>query len=328
MRIVKEYCCWSCSSALLLLLTAAGFAQSSPATVQPTTLAQDVSSDNNSKPDAAAHTGGETAVRLGIGDLIEVSVYNVPELNTKTRVGDTGNIYLPLIDYVQVAGLTINEAETAIEKRLDQGGFVKNPHVQLFVQEYTSAGASLLGEVAHPGVYPVLGEQRLFNLISAAGGLSEHAGKSVTINRKDPQPITVLISRNLDDHPESNIPVLPGDTIIVRRADVVYVVGEVVRPSGFLMDGGHISVLQAVALAGGTSSTAKLGGARIIRKGPSRLTEVPVPLKKLLQAKADDIPMQPDDILFVPTSSKKFFAGRSAEAALQLATAASIVAIR
>ena len=124
------------------------------------------------KPAQPAETGGDSVLRLGTGDLIEVSVYNVPDLSTKTRVGSAGDIYLPLVDYVHVAGLTINEAEAVIEKRLDQGGFVKNPHVHLFVDEYTSAGASVLGEVARPGVYPVLGDQRLFDLISAAGGFN------------------------------------------------------------------------------------------------------------------------------------------------------------
>src|SRR5205823_13671523 len=127
------------------------------------------------------------------------------------------------------------------------------------------------------------------------------------------------ISRNLEEHTESNVRVMPGDTIMVRRADIVYVVGEVIRPSGFLMDSGHLSVLQAIALAGGTTSTAKLSAARIIRKGPSGLTEVPVPLKRLLRARANDLPMEAEDILFVPTSASKFFAGRSAEAVMQLA---------
>jgi polysaccharide export outer membrane protein len=309
-----------------LIVTLPSFSQTAAQAIRPVTPPTD-SNANAPKPDAVTRTGGDSAVRLGNGDLVEVSVYNVPELATKTRVSSSGDINLPLIDYVHVAGLTIDEAEVAIEKQLDHGGFVKNPHVQLFVQEYTSEGASLLGEVARPGVYPVLGEQTLFNLISAAGGLSERAGKSVTVTRREKAPITVLISRNLEEHPESNIEVFPGDTIMVRRADVVYVVGEVNRPSGFSMDSGHISVLQAMALAGGTTSTAKLSGARIIRKSSSGLTEVPVPLKQLLRAKSDDLQMQADDILFVPTSSRKFLAGRTAEAALQLATATTIVAI-
>jgi polysaccharide biosynthesis/export protein len=117
-------------------------------------------------------------------------VYNVPELSTKTRVSGAGDVYLPVVDYVHIAGLTISEAEAAIEKRLDQGGFVKNPHVHLFVDEYTSAGASVLGEVARPGVYPVLGDQHLFDLISAAGGFTDKAGKSITVTHRGQAPVS------------------------------------------------------------------------------------------------------------------------------------------
>ncbi|HZQ17409.1 MAG TPA: polysaccharide biosynthesis/export family protein [Terriglobales bacterium] len=270
---------------------------------------------------------GDPALRLGIGDLVDVSVYNVPELETKIRVSSDGNIDLPLINQVHVEGLTVEDAEAAIEQRLAHGGFVKNPHVQIFVQEYTSQGASVLGEVFKPGIYPVLGEEKLFSLISAAGGFTDRAGKNISVMHRGQPPVVVPISHNLEDHPDSNISVLAGDTVIVRRADVVYVVGDVGRPSGFLMDSGHISVLQAIALAGGTNSTAKLSGARIIRKGPAGLTSVPVPLKKLLHAKADDMPMEADDILFVPTSSRKQMEARSAEAAAQLATAVGVVAV-
>ena len=309
--------------------TSTGLAQSTvtPAKVEPVTEFSPPGNVDISKKTAPASPGDST-LRLGIGDLIDVSVYNVPELTTKTRVGGNGDIYLPLIDYVHVAGLTINEAEVVIERRLDNGGFVKSPHVQLFVDEYTSEGASVLGEVSRPGVYPVLGEHRLFDLVSAAGGFTDRAGKSITVTHRGQQPVAVPISRNLEDHPDSNVPVYAGDTISVRRADVVYVVGDVVRPSGFLMEGGHLSVLQAIALAGGTNSTAKLNGARIIHKSASGLTETPVQLKKLLQAKTDDIAMNADDILFVPTSARKLLEGRTAEAALQLATSATLIAVR
>ena len=331
MRIISKF--WAARVLGLfcpVLFAATSLAQTTPQTNQVSagTVFPDAASVPAAKADPIPRSSGDSTIRLGTGDLIEVSVYNVPELNTKTRVGGGGDVYLPLIDYVHVEGLTIAEAATVIEKRLDQGGFVKNPHVQLSVDEYTSEGASLLGEISKPGVYPVLGEQRLFSLISAAGGLSERAGKSITITHGNQAPVTVPISRNLEDHPDSNVPVFAGDTIMIRRADVIYVVGDVGRPSGFLMDSGHLSVLQAIALAGGTNTTAKLNGARIIRKGPAGLTETPVPLKKLLAAKADDIPMQAEDILFVPTSAKKLFAGRTVEAALQLATSASLIAIR
>jgi polysaccharide export outer membrane protein len=259
---------------------------------------------------------------------VDVSVYNVPEMETKTRVSSTGDVYLPLIDYVHVDGLTVDEAESVIEKRFDQGGYVKSPHVQLFVQEYASAGANVLGEVAKPGVYPVLGEQTLFSVISAAGGFTERAGKNISITRHDQPatPITVPLALNPQDHPESNIPIYPGDTIMVRRADVVFVVGEVTRPSGLMMgDGGRLSVLQAIALAGGTTSSARLGGARIIRKGPTGLTELPVPLKNLMKAKADDIQLEANDILFVPSGHNL---GHTSATALQMAASASLLVVR
>lgn len=266
-------------------------------------------------------------MRLGSGDLVELNVYDVPEMNTKTRVSNTGDLYLPLVAYVNVDGLTLDEAESVIEKRLEQGGFVKSPHVQLYVHEYASAGANVLGEVSKPGIYPVLGDQTLFTVISAAGGFTDRAGKSITITRHDQlTPITLPLSLNPQDHPETNVPVYPGDTIMVRRADIVFVVGEVSRASGILMgDGGHLSVLQAIALAGGTTQNARLGGARIIRKGPSGLTEIPVPLKNLLKAKAEDIPLEANDILFVPSGRNL---GHTATSALTMATSASLLIVR
>jgi polysaccharide export outer membrane protein len=285
---------------------------------------------NPAKPNPETATGGDSTLRLGIGDLVEVSVYNVPELTTKVRVSNSGDVYLPLIDYVHVAGLTTEEAQALIEKRLTDGGFLKNPHVAVFVSEYASQGASVLGEVTKPGVYPVLGEQRLFDLISAAGGFTERAGRSVTVTHRNQsdKPVTVPLARNITDNPDSNVEVFPGDTVIVRKADIVYVVGDVGRPSGFLMDSGNLTVLKAIALAGGTNRTAKLNSAKIIRKGPNGMSETSVPLKKMLQAKASDVTMEAEDILFVPGSGGKLLAARTFEAAMQAATAVSIVAIR
>jgi polysaccharide export outer membrane protein len=271
----------------------------------------------------------DSSLHLGPGDLVEVSVYNVPDLSAKTRVSASGDISLPLIDSVHVGGLTAEAAQNLIQKRLSGGGFVKDPHVSLLVDQYTSDGVSVLGEVVRPGVYPVLGEQRLFDLISSAGGLTEKAGRSISISHRDQSgdPVTLPLTRNLADNAADNVPVYAGDTIIVRKADVVYVVGDVGKPSGFLMDSGNLTVLQAIALAGGTTRTAKLGSARIIRKGSSGMSETQVHLKQILEAKAPDMPMQADDILFVPTSAAKVMAGRTIEAALQAATAVSVIAV-
>jgi len=281
------------------------------------------------QPPLNASSRPDAALRLSPGDLIELSVYNVPDLNTKVRIGSNGDVYLPLIDYVHLGGLTAEEAQSLIQKRLSDEGFLKDPHVSVLVDEYSSGGISVLGEVAKPGVYPVRGQQHLFDLISAAGGLTEKAGRSLSVAHRgsDSPLVTVPLSRNLADQPESNVQVYAGDTIIVSNADVVYVVGDVRRASAFFLDGGQLTVLQAIALAGGTTRTAKLSAARVIRKGPSGMTEMPVRLKQILEAKTPDMPMQANDILFIPTSAEKVFMGRTVDAAMQAVTAASIVAV-
>jgi len=257
-----------------------------------------------------------------------MSVYNVPELATKTRVSSNGDIYCALVGYMHVGGMTAEEAQAAIEKRL--ADFVKNPHVSLFVSEYASQGVSVLGEVTHPGVYPVLGQQHLLDLLSAAGGLTERAGRNLTVtHRGDPDRTeTIALPRNLSDNSETNVAVFPGDTIIVHKADIVYVVGDVLRPSGVLMDSGGLTVLQALALAGGTGKTAKLNGAKLLRRQSNGTTsETPIELKKMLQAKVPDLPLQANDILVVPSSAGKILVGRSLEAALQAATLISVTAV-
>jgi polysaccharide export outer membrane protein len=268
----------------------------------------------------------DSSLRIGEGDLLEFSVYNVPELASKIRVSSNGDAYLPLIDYVHVADLTVEEAQTVIEKKLLDGGFVKDPHVTLFVDQFASQGVSVLGEVARPGVLPVLGQQRLFDVISAAGGLTDKAGKNVSITHRNQQnkPVVVELQRHLEDSSENNIQVYPGDTIIVRKADIVYVVGDVARPSGFVMERNGLTVLQAVALAGGTTQSAKLNGAQIIRKTEAGNVGTPIELKKILQAKAPDVAMQPDDILFVPSSVGRMATKRVVDAAVQIATFAAV----
>lgn len=280
-------------------------------------------------PETAKDTPDQSIlVKLGPGDLIEVSVYNVPELATKARVSNSGDVYLPLIDYVHVDGLTQEEAQTLIEKRLTDGGFVRSPHVTIFVDEAASQGVTIIGEVSKPGIYPDVSDHKLYEVISQAGGFSPSASRKIAvIRRNQPEPIRINLPRNLADDLSGNIDILPGDTINVPRAPIIYVVGDVGRPSGLLVDNGSLTVLQALALAGGTNRTAKMGGARIIRKTPTGMTETNVQLKKMLEAKVPDVTLQGDDILFVPVSAGKLIAGRTIESALSLATAVSIYAV-
>jgi len=259
---------------------------------------------------------------------MEVNVYNVPELSTKARIGNSGDVYLPLIDYVHVGDLTVEEAQALIEKRLEDGGFVRSAHVTIFLDESVSQGVTILGEVAKPGIYPALGDRKLYDLISAAGGFTVSAGRKVSIIRQRSQstPITVNLPRNLADDMEDNIEILPGDTISVPKAPIIYVVGDVGHPAGLLVDNGSLTVLQALALAGGTNRTAKMSAVRIIRKGPTGMTETKLPLKKMLEAKAPDVTLQADDILFVPLSGARVAAAETLQAAISAATGIAVIA--
>jgi polysaccharide export outer membrane protein len=248
-------------------------------------------------------------------------------MKTLSSTGIATAITMPLIGNVIVGGLTTVEAQRLVEGRLRADGFLRDPQVSVFAKEYASQGISIMGEVQHPGIYPLLGGRRLYDAISAAGGTTPRAGRAVTItHRDDPaHPIIVEVNTDPSRSPASNVEVSPGDTIIVSRAGLVYVVGEVGRPAGFVMENHErMTVLQAVAMAGGTTRVAALKQVRIIRRTPKGIEEVPIPLNQILAAKTEDIPLLPEDVLFVPSSKIKSAGRRSAEAALAIATGVAI----
>ncbi len=267
------------------------------------------------------------ALRIGSGDLLQVSVYGAPDFDKQVRVSDSGEISLPLLGGVKVDGLTINAAERLLEKRLNDGAYFNNPQVSIFIKEYATQGISVLGEVQKPGIYPLLGQRNLLDAISAAGGTTPKAGEEVTItHRSEPaRPLTVRISSSgLRLEEAANFQVMPGDTIVVSKAGIVYVVGDVHLPGGFIMDKSGFTVLQAIAMAQGTNPTASLNNAKIIRKTTQGPQETKLALKQILSAKAPDVALQPDDILFVPSSAAKSVARRGVEAVLQTATGVAI----
>jgi len=284
---------------------------------------------NETASPQSSHLLANSNVKLGIGDLIEISVFGVPDLSTKTRISGSGDVYLPLIDYVHIADLTTDEAQELIQKRLEDGGFVRGPHVSIFVDESASQAITLLGEVNRPGPYPAIGDRRLFDLISAAGGLTDKAGRVVTIeHRGNPgQRVELQLSSNLAEDTQNNVDVFPGDMIIVSRAGIIYVVGDVGHPSGFLIEDNSLSVLKALALAGGSTRTSALNKTRILRQTPNGVQEIPINLKKVLYAKAPDMALVKGDILFIPGSSAKAAAYRTADAAMSMSTALAVVAV-
>jgi len=266
-------------------------------------------------------------VKLGIGDLVEVNVFGVPELSTRSRISNGGDVYLPLIDYVHVVDLTVKEAQNLIQKLLEDGGFVRQPHVSIYINEAASQSVTVLGEVNRPGSYTTIGERRLFDVISAAGGLNDKAGRNVVIEHRDGQKVQLILSINLADDDKSNVVILPGDTIIVSRAGIVYIVGDVNHPTGFRIEDNSLSVLKCLALVGGQTKTSALNKARILRESPNGVQEIPIDLKKVLYAKAPDMAMVKGDILFIPGSAFKTAAYRSVDVAVSLATTVAVVGL-
>jgi polysaccharide biosynthesis/export protein len=279
--------------------------QAEPTTKEPSKivpLAVGGSSEQKNPPQ-----GDSSALVLGPGDEVEIAVYGAPDLSEHTRVSAEGNISMPLIGYVRVAGLTSSEAEGAIEAELRQNNILNDPQVSVYVKEYTNSGVSVAGEVAKPGFYSALGPHRLFDVIQAAGGLTEKAAnKAVISHRGSENPITVELPKDPAEMALSNVEIRPGDTVVIPTAGIVYVLGEVIKPGGYVLSSTTgVTVLRVVAAAGGPTRAAAVGGTKMIRRTPNGLHEVPVPLKDLLRAKIADIPLQADDILFVPSSRIK-----------------------
>jgi polysaccharide export outer membrane protein len=310
--------------AIICLAPAATFAQAvSPTrtdTVAPAVPATSVSN----AADASAPSSG---LLIGKGDLLQVSVYGMPDFDVQVRVNDRGDVSLPMIDSVHLEGLSTSSAEDLIQKKLVDGGFFKNPHVSVFQKEYATQGVAVLGEVQKPAVYPLLGTHKLFDVISAAGGTTPKAGKTVLISHQSGAPQEVQLTTSADPvkWAASNVEIQPGDTVVVSKAGIIYVVGDVHLPGGFVMESGNdMTVLEALAMAQGANPSASLDKAKLIRKTPSGPVEQIIPLKKILASQSSDVTMKAEDILFVPSSAAKSAFQRSLSTILQTAVGAAI----
>lgn len=252
--------------------------------------------------------GSGAAGPIGNGDLLEMSVFDTPELSGKLRVDDNGEVVLPLVGKLHVAGMKPQAAAGLIRQKFIEGNYLKDPQVTLFIAEYATQNVSVLGEVKNPGVYPAFGTHHLLDYLSAAQGLTPLAGTHITITHlaNADTPELVKVAAGATPKPENNPEVFPGDTVYVERAGVIFVVGEVIRPGGFPMDhDGQVSILQAIALAQGTTPVSAKSSAKLIRTTAQGRQEIPVNLNRILHAKSADLAMQDNDILFVPSSAAK-----------------------
>jgi polysaccharide export outer membrane protein len=273
---------------------------------------------------------------LGLDDQISIWVLESDEFSGKLfRVGKDVN--LPLVGRVPAAGLTIEKFEDLLRARLAK--YIRQPEVLVNIVEFRSQPVSVIGAVTNPGIYQLRGKRTLVEVISMAGGVRNDAGSAIKITRQQDQgkiPLPTATDdgdfhvaevplKNITDagNPERNIEIRTNDVISVPAARMVYVIGNVEKAGGFpLHEKDTMSVLEALSMAGGMSRASSPQNAKILRPllgGPKR-AELPLDVHKILEGKASDVPLLPDDILFIPASATKSSAARALDALIQSGT--------
>lgn len=248
-----------------------------------------------------------SALVLHPGDLIDVSVYGVSDYKVKARIVGNGNADLPLVGAVHLADMTIEQAQQTIANRLASGGMILNPDVLISVEDSTVDIIGVMGEVNNPRAIPAFAPMSLLDAISAAGGLKPDASHSISILRQgSAEPLLIVLNSNPANAPSQNVPLYPGDRVLVPRTGVVYVVGAVLHSGAFpISPDTPMTLMQAVTLGGGAGFQASLSDTRIIRTVGATRHEVPVNLGKVIKGKAPDPVLQNDDIVFIPTNGFK-----------------------
>lgn len=246
-----------------------------------------------------AHCLEQQDYRVGEGDVLKVMVYDNPDLETTTRVSGDGTSIFPLIGELNIEGLTVSQIASKIADKLS-AGFILHPQVTVFVEEFRSKRAIIMGEVKLPGLYELSGSTSLVELISKAGGLTVDAGSEITIKRKNPDNpgqddlITVNLKSLLEKQETSpNLAIMDGDSVFVPRAGVFYVTGQVKRPDAYKLEAGT-TVIKAITMAGGFSELASQKRTRLVRQvdGVETVMEK-VPMHTLVM---------PEDVIVVPES--------------------------
>jgi Periplasmic protein involved in polysaccharide export len=278
-----------------------------------------------------AHAATESLL-IGAGDQLHVQVADTPEMDQHPRVTDAGEVPIQGAGSVKVAGLTPAAAAKAIQDSLVAANYMRHPVVMVNVEHYATQTVSIIGEVKLPGAYPIGTQRSILDVLALAGGLNPAADRNLVIERhSNPNDcVHYNYSNNADTAVDKQVMVMPGDTVVVPKAGIIYVLGDVNHPGGYLMNNNEskITLLEALALAGGVSKTAKQHDARLIRKqGTDSYLDRQLSVKDLQEGKVPDIAMQPGDVLYVPFSFGRNLAVFGAGSIAAAATSASVYAL-
>jgi len=324
--VFRNLCTWIVASSLTFCGSAS--AQSGSQATPP----QDQQA--TAKPAASSVIPTED-YKIGPGDVVSVTIADAPEFGGRFRVTDSGVIQIAGVSSpVQADGLTPIELSQTIRQSLIDAKQLRDPKVTVFVEEYRGRTVTVLGAVAKPAVYPIAKRTTVLDALSAAGGALPGAGNTVTIIRGPASAeatgtsvgsVQIIDMNRLVKGQDlsANAEVQNGDVISVSAAEVVYVVGAVVKPGGFPMPdpSAGISVIQALAMAQGSTRVAATNRALIIRQSTSDSArhEMVVDISQMLSGKSADMLLAPNDILYIPESGAK----RTGKVLFELAMAAA-----
>jgi len=283
-------------------------------------------------PNGIADFNNSSPIFIGPGDLIDVKVFETPELSSQLRVDEHGEITLPAGGVLRVTGTTARQIAEAIENVLRSDSIMLNPHVLVFLVQSATEGITILGEVKAPGIYSLLGRHSLYDALAAAGGPTQNQGAEITIVHKGDSNHPEVVQVHSPDYAATQdvVQIYPGDTVLVSKASIIYLMGDITRAGAYyIQTGGPINVLNSIAMAGGLLRTASTKSAMIIRKSNGRTDLLAVNLNDILKLKQPDIVLEAGDILYIPSSEWKRFLqsfGPSAAQAVANAAAISVIA--
>lgn len=249
-------------------------------------------------------------LRIEPGDLLSVSVYDTPEFTDQYRVDPAGDLALPLCGKVKVQGLTVEAAARQIEAALKDGQILVQPQVSVDVQQYAGQYVTVLGEVANPGRVQIIAPTSLGEILAQVGGVTPLAGGHIEIRHGEDSAQSeqrLTYSRNHGNRETVSVLVRPGDSVTIPRAGIVYVLGAVFKPGGYLMqEDGKINVAEALALAGGTLMQAKTNGLRVIRRNPDgTVLDFSLSYDGIAKGTQTPLALQAQDIVYVPMDKLK-----------------------
>jgi polysaccharide export outer membrane protein len=234
--------------------------------------------------------------RLALGDTIRITVFQVPDLSLETRITEAGAISYPLLGSVNLAGLTVPEAEQRIARGLRDGNFVKQPQVSITLMQARGNQVSVLGQVGRPGRYPLeTGQVKLTDMLATAGGVAQTGSDVVVVTgTRNGQPYRVEVDLpSVFSGGAADIVLQNNDVVWVERMATVYLSGEVQRPGAVRLER-NMTVMQALAAAGGLTQRGTLRGLRISRRDAQGRTHE-------IQPQMTDL-LKPDDVVFVRES--------------------------